>query len=326
MSNMKKKIILTGKDGRPSTKYAWSFSLVNPTNPTTLVQRRRFVKKNGKIVQYYRVFGDPELYQEDQLYQLKFKNFDFTNSIIIRWGTREEIDTTNSIVYNTSKAIHNATNKALSRKLFIKNSVPTPRLITSIDEYDKLDKNSIIIARPHIHSKGKNLIVLTNKTEFINHFNKNSENWYYSEFIDKIAEFRVHVGSGKALCLMEKHKPNNNNIAWNRAINHSEPFTRVYQKDSDSRNLRAVIIAALNAVKALDLDMGAADIIVDKNGNPYVLEINTAPTLNSSPYTAEMWCKYWNWLLRSNTKRKHWDYNKFNKASSLFWKQNQLLT
>ena len=54
----KKKIILAGKHGRPSTKLAWSFIKGETNSPITLVQRRQFTKKNGKFVQYYRIFGD----------------------------------------------------------------------------------------------------------------------------------------------------------------------------------------------------------------------------------------------------------------------------
>lgn len=327
---MKNKIILVGKHGRPSTKLAWSFSPTNTSNPVTLVQRRRFLKKNKKLVEYYRIFGDPSIYNENQLYQIKMKNFNFSNSIIIRWGTREDINARNSIIYNNSRAISNATNKALSRRIFRDNNVSTPTLIESIDDYDNMqstansDRNNWVIARPHIHSKGKNLVVIKDRNSFVSHFNRNHSSWYYSEFVNKVSEFRVHIGHGKILGVMEKHNPNNGNVAWNRAINHSEAFTRVRQGQCDERGLRDMLAESIKAVEVLGLDMGAVDIMMTNDGSYYVLEVNTAPTLNSSPYIAEMWCKYWNWLLRSNEKRIPWDYNSFKKASSLFWKQDQL--
>lgn len=312
-----RKVILTGKHGRPSTKLAWSFLSTDVNNPITLVQRRQFTKKNGKFVQYYRIFGDTSLYDESQLYQLKFKNFNFDNSVIIRWGTRENITANNSIIYNKAGAIANATDKLISRQLFIKNDVSAPRLLNHIDDYN----SGVVIARPYIHSKGKNLIVLNNKQELQNHWRNG---WYYSEFIDKVREFRVHVGHSKVLALMEKHNPNNGSIAWNRAQNDTEPFTRIKQAEADDQNLLSVLQEAIKAVNALGLDMGGVDVMLDKDGIAYVLEVNTASTLNSSPKVAEMWSKYWQWLLRINSKRDHWDFLVFKKASSLFWKQNQL--
>ena len=314
------KIILTGKHGRPSTKLAWSFLFTDVENPIILIQRRQFTKKNGKFIQYYRIFGDTDIYDETQLYQLKLKKFNFDNSIIIRWGTRENINGTNMTIYNKATAINNATNKALSRKIFIENGVNTPELIEDINAYLTFP----IIARPHIHSKGKNFVVLNDIDSFTKHFLKNNSTWYYSRFIDKIREFRVHVGHGKTLALMEKHNPGNGNIAWNRAINDSEPFTRIKQSEADEQNLLLVMQEAIKAVNALGLDMGGVDVMLDKNGIAYVLEVNTAPTLNSSPKVAELWGKYWNWLLKVNVKREHWDFMQFKKASSLFWKQDQL--
>ncbi len=314
---MTKKIILTGKHGRPSTKLAWSFIKGDSNSPLTLVQRRQFTKKNGKFVQYYRIFGDTSQYDESQLYQLKFKTFDFNNSVIIRWGTRENITAENSIIYNKATAIAHATDKQESRQIFTERGVSTPRLLLNVDDY----KDGIIIARPFVHSKGKNFVVINNKQELESHWRNG---WYYSEFVDKIREFRVHVGHSKVLALMEKHNPNNGNIAWNRAVNDTEPFTRVKQSEADTQKLLPVMVEAIKAVNALGLDMGGADVILDDNGVAYVLEVNTAPTLNSSPRVAEMWAKYWEWLLRVTTRREHWDYTQFKKPSSLFWKQEQL--
>lgn len=123
---------------------------------------------------------------------------------------------------------------------------------------------------------------------------------------------------------MEKHNPSNGSIAWNRAINDTEPFTRISQTQADEQNLLSVLQEAIKAVNALGLDMGGVDVMLDRNGVAYVLEVNTAPTLNSSPRVAEMWAKYWEWLLRVPSRRDHWDFLQFRKASSLFWKQDQL--
>ena len=312
-----KKIILTGKHGRPSTKLAWSFLSTDNNNPITLVQRRQFTKRNGKFIEYYRAFGDTSKYDESQLYQLKFKNFNFDNSVIIRWGTRENINANNMVIYNKATAIANATDKLVSRQLFAEKGVNAPRLLNHPSEY----REGLIIARPFIHSKGKNFVVLSTKEELQNHWR---DGWYYSEFVDKIREFRVHVGHSKVLAFMEKHNPKNGSIAWNRAVNDSEPFTRIKQSQADDDNLLTVLQEAIKAVNALGLDMGGVDVILDRNGVAYVLEVNTAPTLNSSPRVAEMWAKYWEWLLRVSSKRDHWDFLSFKKASSLFWKQDQL--
>lgn len=311
----KNKIVLTGKHGRPSTKLVWSNVEFKRDNPIQLVQRRQLIKNNRR---YYRIFDDPTQLNEKQLFQKKSANFNFNNSVIIRWGTREEINMEHSIVYNKSKAIQNATDKYQSRLIFRERGVVAPRLLLTPAEYRQ---GTIIIGRPYVHSKGRNFVVLKSYEDLNRHWR---DGWYYSEFVDKIREFRVHVGHSKVLALMEKHNPNNGNIAWNRAVNDSEPFTSVGQEQSDNENLRSVLIEAIKAVNALELDMGGVDVILDANGVAYVLEVNTAPTLNSSPAVAKKWAKYWEWLLRTDTRREHWDYTAFKKASSLFWKTIQL--
>lgn len=54
-----------------------------------------------------------------------------------------------------------------------------------------------------------------------------------------------------------------------------------------------------------------------------VCELNTAPTLNSTNYVLERWVKYFNKLANSETRIEHWDFEQFEKASSLAWKENQ---
>ena len=309
---MKDKIILTGKHGRPSTKEVY-----RQMSSGTLIQRRQlFTKKQVFLKQYYRVFTDNVVAITNKLAQINV-----TNSIVIRWGTREELTTDNTtIVYNQSRAIANATNKKLSRELFIENGVSTPKLMT-LNNFEISDLP--IIARPLVHSKGKNFIVLNNYSDFESHYHRNNEGWYYSQFINKEREFRVHCGHGKVLVVMEKSNPANGNLAWNRAQNDTEPFTYVPWTQLDEQNLKCVVTEALKATQAVGLDMSGVDVMLC-GGTAVVLEVNTAPTLNTSEYVAGRWGMYFDWLFRSETRRDHWDFTQFKNASSLVWKNKQL--
>lgn len=315
---MKEKIILTGKHGRPSTKNV--FQKMQSTD-SSLIQRRQ-IPKNG--ITYYRLYT-PDM-REDIVIDRKARDYKKinqvtgVNKILLRWGTREPLETDGtSIVYNKATAIKNATNKALSREIFLGNNVPIPRFVTP-NNIDTI--NLPVIARPFVHSKGKNLYVLNSPEEFLNHYN--TDKYYYSEFIDKEREFRVHVGHSKVIVLMEKLKPEDDNqIAWNRAQAGTEPFENIRWNQADEENLKPIMVAGIEAVNALELDCGAADVML-KDGKAYVLEVNTAPTLNSCNYTASRWAMYLDWLFRKDKRRAHWDYTEFKKASSLFWKNYQL--
>ena len=319
---MKNKIILTGKHGRPSSKLAFLATTVGE-----LVQRRML--PNNQF--YYRIFKDRNLLKQKIesnqkfLYESRTPNtnnnvLNVENSIVVRWGTRENIVTNNTtIIYNKVSGIENATNKLTSRQKFIENKVSCPSLITP---QNVNSEHLPIIARPFIHSKGKNFIILDTIDKFKNHYD--SSRYYYSNFIDKIREFRVHLGHSKVLALMEKKKPQNGNIAWNRALNDEEPFDYVPWNQIDEQNLKNVLIEAIKAVNCLGLDMGGVDVMLDADNNVFVLEVNTAPTLNSSEYVAKRWGMYWNWLFNKETRREHWEYTKFKKGKSLIWKNYQL--
>lgn len=291
--------ILAGRDGRPSMKGVYSLM----TSDSSLVVRRRLPHK-----EFFRVYKNHNV---DKFTKVPIPNMEFDN-VIIRWGSRIPVEDTN-IVYNNSKAIERATNKKGSRKFLLEKGVSCPRLVGR--------DNAVfpVIARPSTHAKGKNFVVLKNAAEFRAHWDANEKKgWYYSEFIDKTRELRVHCAHGKVLEVMEKPRPQNGGIAWNRAINHA-PFVRVDRKDYK----KFMLVEALKAVKELGLDFGGVDVIIlgDKS---YVLEVNTSPTLNSSPHVTSRYAMYFDWLARSNTKRPHWNFNEFTAGPSLAWKNFQL--
>jgi glutathione synthase/RimK-type ligase-like ATP-grasp enzyme len=312
---IKNKVILVGKNGRPSMKKV--FSLME-NKDTDLIIRRKLKHK-----EYLKVFSNNAV-ENHTPYHIDTLTLD--DKICIRWGNTIVLDhNKNTIVYNQSSAITMATNKNVARMVFTQNDVRTPELYYYIHFGDSLVRFPIV-ARPVNHCQGKNFVVLHNHAEFISHYTQNNPmpyidedfgpNWYYSEYIDKDREFRVHCAHGKILEIMEK--PRGEGYAWNRAIN-GEPFKRVKQEDYHWD----VCFQALDAMKALGLDFGGVDVIL-KGDNAYVLEINTAPTLNHSEKVSKKYAQYFDWLLSSDTRRPHWDYCEFTKAKSLAWKQNQL--
>ncbi len=313
---MKDKFILTAVHGRPSTKLAFS----TMGSESLLIQRRR-----AKGNEYYRVFKDRETLctkitnNEKYLFEYKQTGILSEGSIIIRWGTREPLNTDNhTIVYNRSNDLAKATNKKLSREIFIASGVNRPVLVTPGNFQTSYLP---IIARPITHSKGRNFVVLRSEHEFLEHYH---DGWYYSNFIDKDREFRVHCAHGKVLAVMEKPNPNNGNIAWNRAQNDTDPFVYIPWNTLDAEHLRPVLVEALKAIEAVGLDFGGVDVMMAKDV-PYVLEINTAPTLNSSPYVAKKFGMYFDWLFREETRRSHWeDIIDRELAKSMIWKNRQL--
>lgn len=303
------KIILVGVHGRPSLKS--TYSLMKTENSVLYVRRR--INKTGK--EWFRKYSNRNA---SVFVKQKINVPNFNNSIIIRWGNAIQINNSGSIIYNEARAITLASNKKRSREVFIENEISTPKLVTPYSS----DISFPIIARPSYHAKGKNFIVLNNANEFVNHYNRfESQGWYYSEFVDKVREFRIHCAHGKILNYLEKPNPKNGSIAWNRARNGGEAFENVRWSDYNM----ACGLEAIKATKALGLDFAGIDVMLDSEGRAYVLEANTSPTLNSSEYSMTRYSMYFDWLFRSNTKREHWDVSNFKKPESLAWKNFQLL-
>lgn len=297
-------VILVGKDGRPSMRSVYSQMKSGILN----VIRR---PKKGKAYIRYYTTNNGETYTKKP-----FGNLVHNSVKLIRWGNRIPTETNGeTITYNKSEAIKLATDKKRSRELFMEKDVRTSKLVTPTNV---VEQQYPIIARPFTHSKGKNFIVLKTPEEFTSHFNANNTNgWYYSEFIDKQREFRVHCAHGKVLDLMEKPRVENS-IAWNRAINH-EAFVRVKQ----SEYIHDVCLQALKATQVLQLDFAGVDVLL-KDDLAYVLEVNTSPTLNSSDHVSSRYAKYFDWLNNSDTRRSHYNFTEFKKPTSFAWKNEQL--
>lgn len=297
------KIVLTNSSSRPSIRAFY------PELGMGMVVEK---SKSG-IVQY----TDPKSPSSRK----KVPKLSISNSVVIRYGSATPVDAKNCVIYNKASAISTASNKKKTRQILKEAGVSIPTLVTP-----KNFKESYlpIIARPSHHSKCKNLRVLKTKEEFLEHYKKNEEKgWYYSEFINKQHEFRVHCAHGKVLSISEKPKPKNHTdkniiFGWGYAVVEEE--WRVLHWGEYKYKM---CVEALKTVDALELDFGAVDIMV-KDGKYYVLEVNTAGALSTSPYLRKRYAMYFKWLFSSNKKLDKWDYKKFSAGKSLAWKNKQL--
>ena len=307
----KKFVILVGVHGRPSMKKVYS----QMQSEAYLKVKRCPPRKIAYIRNYEN--GNVDRFVKEPL------NLDLSNNIVVRWGNRIEATTdASTIIYNRSESVKNATNKKLTRQLLLEGNVRIPRLFSDQD-YLAGTLTFPIIARPSFHAKGKNFVVLNDSESFIAHYRYyERDGWYYSEYVDKEQEYRVHCAHGKILAVMQK--PKGEGLAWNRA-RVGEPFIRVKQDDY----IYTVCYQALKATDVLGLDFAGVDVVLKTNDDgvkeAFVLEANTSPTLNSSDYVSEQYAKYFDWLSRSDKRRDHWDFTAFEKANSLAWKQAQLL-
>jgi glutathione synthase/RimK-type ligase-like ATP-grasp enzyme len=119
-----------------------------------------------------------------------------------------------------------------------------------------------------------------------------ANNYYISEYIPKVAEYRVFLCQGRVVWVAKKTPANAEAVAWNVAK--GGRFDNVNWGDWP---LKAVRIAR-EAFMMSKLDFGGVDIMVDKDNNCYVLEINSAPS-QTSPYRQECTAKAFDYIVRN---------------------------
>jgi hypothetical protein len=103
---------------------------------------------------------------------------------------------------------------------------------------------------------------------------------FYTERVPIDTEYRVHVINGQVRKVAEKEQredPEDGATGLPHFIRNYEHGYRFVYPDTEPPGLWQ----AVPAVEALDLDIGAVDLVITRDGTPYVLEVNTAPSLDA---------------------------------------------
>lgn len=219
-------------------------------------------------------------------------------NMAFRWGTTSNLPEGVEVV-NTSKAIHYVADKKQSRMDFADKGL-APKSWSDLKDVpqEALEgaKEGFIVRRAH-HHQGRYLHHCTSFPELLEACRKYGEgNYYISEFVKKVAEYRVFLSQGRVVWVAKKTPADANAIAWNVAK--GGRFDNVRWDDWP---LKAVRVAR-EAFILTELDFGGVDVMVDAEGNAYVLEINSAPS-QTSPYRQECTSKAFQWIMKNGKKR-----------------------
>ena len=202
------------------------------------------------------------------------------SNIILRWGCTSLVPVPpNTVVLNKSAGIHIANNKSFFRNILQEN---TPEIVPKT-WFTITDSNITYpcILRPQSHAQGKNLFFCQNfdqlKKAYLSKPCFLEDKYYISEYIPKITEYRICFTQGLVAWVANKIPANPDAIAWNVA--QGSKFENVSWKKWPIN----VIETAYKAYIISGLYLGGVDVMVDKDGRSYVLEINSAPS-HTSPY------------------------------------------
>ena len=189
-----------------------------------------------------------------------------SKDVVINWGC--------GLDYRTSKPckILNAQilDKLAQIELLQEADVRIPSIYHSVED---IEKYPVLSRLPSSHG-GSDIIVVNNKAEAKLH----NRDRYFTQLIDKKSEFRVHVLGGKSVEITRKVASDGVNpdehIAWNTDFG-------FYQREIKNNPAveRVLNDIASKAAIACKYDFCAVDIILSKKGNFFVLECNSAPSL-----------------------------------------------
>lgn len=200
---------------------------------------------------------------------------------LIRWGNSSRVATNPKRTLNKRDAIELASNKIKSFDSFREANVVVPATlaVNALTQEAKPDEAVLktlafpILAREEHHTRGRDILLCLQKKDL-----RRAIRWGKSIFVQYVPtarEYRVHVFGGeiirvsqKVLMTREGYVPYLRNDDHNHT--YRTPRTKLRKRDKE---------AAINAVACLGLDFAAVDMIVGDDGNPYVLEVNTGPSL-----------------------------------------------
>lgn len=191
---------------------------------------------------------------------------------VIRYGSSRYFGYENLQV-NSPAAIRFSANKFLSFMALSENKITIPKfyLANKIDEIEYP-----VLARKSHHKQGRDIILCGNREEASNALLSNRD--YFVEFVEARAEYRVHCIDNQVVKIfrkVERHSVTNDFI---RCARFGWGF---YKIDSEQDWLEPMKNKALKSLEVLGLYFGAVDVIHSIDRKFVVLEVNSAPALNT---------------------------------------------
>ncbi len=183
-------------------------------------------------------------------------------------------------IFNKPSAVRKAVNKATAFTAWLAAGVPVPKFWLDSNSVVRGERDIILVRTKLSASCGEGIIVVR-PGEVLP-----TGHHLYVKYVSKLHEYRIHVVLGEAVLVQQKRKregfEQDDNQSLIRNYDNGWVFAVNNVTWQDSATETKTKAAAIKAVAALGLDFGAVDIIVGKrDGLPYVLEVNTAPGIES---------------------------------------------
>jgi glutathione synthase/RimK-type ligase-like ATP-grasp enzyme len=198
------------------------------------------------------------------------KNEEF--DAIVGWGvSRQEVE---GPMLNAGV---NQFNKFEAIKEFHRKRIPAPTVFRAREVGENKDNPFPWLARRFNHHGGKDIKVVNGLGEARRMVIQYLPD-FFSVYIPTRTEYRVWVFRDEAFAVYEK--------VWKgegeyQGVQRNHAFGFRFDKRDDLLENEALCHWGVEAVKALGMDMGAVDVIEAKDGELYVLEVNSMPSIES---------------------------------------------
>ena len=207
--------------------------------------------------------------------------------LVVRWGCTSTLPGVPHRLLNPAAAIHWCSDKRAGRLAMQEAGVPVPQTWGDLESFDAdeavMDHRGVVIGdfvvRPRTHAQGRNLLVVRAGSSLMTAeaFEEEHGQVYIARLIPKVAEYRFFIMHGRVVWCARKTPGNPDDVAWNVA--RGGRFDNVRWEDWPLGAAKACIQAALVS----GTDFCGVDVMIDAEGQPYVLEVNSAPS-QTSPY------------------------------------------
>jgi hypothetical protein len=202
---------------------------------------------------------------------------------VLRWGCTAETPLASTgwgTAINSSRGIHTVNNKTqfllkLQEEMEDQTgllTVMTSTLMRSGQLPEGLNGSQWVV-RPHHHSQGRNLRVVSTG-ELNSMLTRGSMNGHYARpLVQKASEYRVYVMNGRVVNVAQKTPSDPTDIAWNVA--QGGRFDNVRWGAWPAK----VVDLACRVFPHTGLNITGIDIMVDHDDNAWFIEANSAPSL-----------------------------------------------
>lgn len=215
---------------------------------------------------------------------------------VFRWGCTSQLPEGwgQATVVNIADSISWCADKRQGRLDMQAAGISVPE--TAGHYHDVVEWDSKVVVRPSKHAQGRQLYVFNLGEHAITTYSALTDkcrelgSYYISELIDKVAEYRVFVCQGRAVWVANKTPGNPDQVAWNVAQGGSFDNVRWGDWNID------VVVEAIKAAEISGTDFCGVDVMVDREGVPYVLEVNSAPS-QTSPYRQQCVAKAFAYII-----------------------------